>query len=196
MGKKFVYGYIKLYIVSHRNGFTVVEIVMNSEIKDSIKKEIIVAIIGGIIAVSALLLIFISDLYISTYIVYHENGFISKDTSQIPLNSSIVYFYLNSSSYRTMLLISSNEGIVSLSCRGRTDVYNLTAIKEKSIVLSGLASFNITYADGNISYSYFIEKVHKPFNFLVLPAFFLAMIGNVIVMVSLYRIIILRIHGE
>lgn len=167
---------------------------MNSEDKELIKKDIIVAIIGGMMAISALLLIFVSDLYVSTHIVYSENGFIGKDTRQVPLNSSVVYFYVNSSSYRTILLISGNEGVVSLKCRGRTDVYDLTSIKEKRFVLSGLALFDIIYADGNISYSYFIEKVYKPFNFLVLPAFLLAMIGNVVVIISLLRIFMFRMR--
>ncbi|ABN70422.1 hypothetical protein Smar_1331 [Staphylothermus marinus F1] len=165
---------------------------MEQDIKRLMKREIIIAIIGGLLAVSALLLIFISDLYVAVNPIYRENRYIDKNFTHIPMNSTVLYLYLNSSSYRTKLSITGDRGVIVLGTRGKVNVYNLTVLKKVNIVLPGLARFNVTYVEGNVSYSFIIERIYKPYNFLVLPAFFLAMIGNVAVLVSLYRIIMLR----
>ncbi|ADI32220.1 hypothetical protein [Staphylothermus hellenicus] len=161
---------------------------MEQDVKRLMKKEILIAVIGGILAISALFLVYISDLYVLANPIYCEEKLIDKNFTQIPMNSTVLYFYPNSSSYRTKLSITGDHGVIVLGSR----VYNLTLLKKINKNLIGIARFNVTYVEGNISYSYIIERIYKPYNFLALPAFFLAMIGNVAVIISLYRIIMLR----
>ncbi len=165
---------------------------MNDMINKSNKGEIFVAIIGGIIAISSFLMIYITDLYVATQTIFDEEGIIDENTNHIPVNLYAISSYINSTSYKTILSFY-NEGILILNCCNKIIVYNSTFTKEKTITIPGIAICNVTYVKGDINYEYRIEKTYKPLNLLILPAFIFAIIGYMLVLISLYKILVLKI---
>jgi hypothetical protein len=163
------------------------------EYRRIIRREILMAIIGGLLAISAFFMIVVSDTFVRDKTIYMERGIITNTTKQLPVNSTIIFFIYNDTTYKTKLSINSSNAVITLNWRGHTRVYHLTSNNVKEIIMPGITIFNITYFNGNkITYCYSIVRTIKPYNFLSIPAFILAMTGNVIVLISLYRIIILR----
>jgi hypothetical protein len=166
------------------------------EYKRIIRREILMAIIGGLLAISAFFMIIASDTFVHNKTIYIETGIITNTTRQLPVNSTIIFFLYNDTTYKTKLLINSSNAVITLNWRGHTKIYHLIDNNVEEIIMPGITTFNITYFNGKISYCYSIIRTIKPYNFLSIPAFILAMTGNVIVLISLYRIVILRHFGK
>ncbi len=166
------------------------------EYRRIIKREILMAVIGGLLAISAFFMIVASDTFVHNRVVYIERGIITNATRQLPVNSTVILFLYNDTTYKTKLSINSSNAVITLNWWGHTRVYYLRNNNVEEIIMPGITIFNVTYFNGRISYCYSIVRTIKPYNFLSIPAFILAMTGNVIVLISLYRIIILRRIGK
>ncbi len=162
---------------------------------DDRRKVLRFALLGFLIALISFPLLYISDNITLENVIISENG-VLQNNEIIPENVSKIIFVKGYDYYKTYLTITGSKGYgvignaykesdkVTFLFRNKTESYTITRY--------GALPFEVLNVTGSIHYNYTVIGYKKPYQFLILFAFFTAILGNTMVLVSIYRLLVIR----
>jgi len=162
---------------------------------DDRRKIVKMAFLGFLIALISFPLLYISDNVILESTIISESG-VLQNNEIIPENVSRIIFVKGYDYYKTYLIITGNRGygVVSNAYKESDRVTFLFGNKTESYTIAryGALPFEVLNVTGNIHYNYTVIGYKKPYQFLILFAFVTAILGNTIVLVSIYKLLVIR----